>query len=232
MNYSGRIAGMSKVSFVSGSLHRISGQISEAAGRIRNPQQPDAPEESFSENFPQNTAPAPRPAPNVSAPAVPPSDSAERNIYLKPRYEELLRMKRDLVGQLYEAEARFSAEHSRFETLAAERNGTLVELRAILSRLESCRIPELADADFKTALNEALRTFENGRIELIRATVAEAGANTAPSLASSAKMDLSSLTAGELMKKGFAFFFPLILTILLASLFLGVAFVVAWKVAL
>ena len=34
------------------------------------------------------------------------------------------------------------------------------------------------------------------------------------------------------MKKGFAFFLPLIVTILLASLLLSLAFIIAWKVAL
>ncbi len=213
---------MSKISFVSGSLHSISGQISEAASRMHNPS--DAAEAGSEET-------ARTEAGSVPVPPAPVADSA-RNAYLKPRYEELLRMKRDLSAQLHEAEARFSAEQSRFEAAAAERSGTAAELRAILSRLEKCRIPDFPDPDFKTALNEALRTFENGRIELIRATVLHSGTETVTaSAASPAKMDLSALTAGELMKKGFAFFFPLIVTVLLASLLLSLAFIIAWKVA-
>ena len=213
---------MSKISFVSGSLHSISGQISEAASRMHNPQ--DA-----AENGPEETV---RTEPeSVSVPPAPVADSAARNAYLKPRYEELLRMKRDLSAQLHEAEARFSAEQARFEAVAEERGKTAAELRAILSRLENCRIPDFPDPDFKPALNEALRTFENGRIELIRATALRPGTETVPA-ASPAKTDLSALTAGELMKKGFAFFLPLIVTILLASLLLSLAFIIAWKVAL
>ena len=43
---------------------------------------------------------------------------------------------------------------------------------------------------------------------------------------------LGAMSAGELIRKGFAFFLPLIVTILLAALFLAAAFFLAWKVAL
>ena len=118
---------MSKISFVSGSLHSISGQISEAASRMHNPQ--DA-----AENDPEETV---RTEPeSVSAPPAPVADSAVRNAYLKPRYEELLRMKRDLSAQLHEAEARFSAEQARFEAVAAERR--------LPSSARSCRVWKVA----------------------------------------------------------------------------------------
>lgn len=218
---------MSKVSFVSGSLHRISGQISEAANRMHNPQQ--EPEESHA-SVPEEVA---RTGADSAVRHNPPApDYAAMHAVLKPRYEELLRMKRDLTGQLREAEARFSAEAARLDRKIAEQNATLEELRSILARLENCRIPEFADADFKTALREALRTFENGRIELIRATMGVSKAEENTSQAAPAGTALGAMSAGELIRKGFAFFLPLIVTILLAALFLAAAFFLAWKVAL
>ena len=127
---------MSKVSFVSGSLHRISGQISEAANRMHNPQQ--EPEESHA-SVPEEVS---RTGADSAVRHNPPApDYAAMHAVLKPRYEELLRMKRALTGQLREAEARFSAEAARLDRKIAEQNATLEELRSILARLENCRIP-------------------------------------------------------------------------------------------
>lgn len=223
---------MSKVSFVSGSLHRISGQISEAASRMHNPPQ----EMETASNPDPEAQPAPKAEMESSTAAPvrrdPPRNSAAPHAAFKPRYEELLRMRRDLTGQLQEAEARLSAEYAALESRISEKNRKLAEIRSLLSRLESCRIPEWTDPDFQPAFHEALRTFENGRIELIRATVsveqpsADSGRNPAPEL------NLSSLTAGFLFRKGCAFFLPLILALLGGALFLAAAFVLAWKVAL
>ena len=148
------------------------------------------------------------------------------------RYEELLRTKRDLIGQLNEAEAKSSAEQARLERSAADCAQTLAELRAILDRLESCRIPELSDSDFHPALNEALRTFENGRIELIRATALPPEHAAGTAVQTAAKTDLADIPAGTLFRKGAAFFLPLILTILFSAFFLALSFIIAWKVAL
>lgn len=214
---------MAKSMFVSGSLHRISGQISEASARMhQHNQEQDSPE---SGNDPQEQQPQPK----LRAPEV---DNAARNALLKPRYEELLRTKRDLIGQLNEAEAKSSAEQMRLERSAADCAQTLAELRAILARLESCRIPELSDSDFHPALNEALRTFENGRIELIRATALPSEHAAGTAVQTAAKMDLADIPAGTLFKKGFAFFLPLILTILFSAFVLALSFIIAWKVAL
>ena len=112
------------------------------------------------------------------------------------------------------------------------REYTLAELRAILARLESCRIPELSDSDFHPALNEALRTFENGRIELIRATALPSEHAAGTAVQTAAKTDLADIPAGTLFRKGAAFFLPLILTILFSAFFLALSFIIAWKVAL
>ena len=165
-------------------------------------------------------------------PRTPDVDDAARNALLKPRYEELLRTKRDLIGQLNEAEAKSSAEQARLERSAADCAQTLAELRAILDRLESCRIPELSDSDFHPALNEALRTFENGRIELIRATALPPEHAAGTAVQTAAKTDLADIPAGTLFRKGAAFFLPLILTILFSAFFLALSFIIAWKVAL
>ena len=210
---------MPKSMFVSGSLHSISGQISEASARMHQHNQTQSSPEA------KNAAQEQR----SQATEV---ENAARNALLKPRYEELLRTKRDLIGQLNEAEAKSSAEQTRLERSAADCAQTLAELRAILARLESCRIPELSDSDFHPALNEALRTFENGRIELIRATALPSEHTAGTAVQTAAKMDLADIPAGTLFKKGFAFFLPLILTILFSAFFLALSFIIAWKVAL
>ena len=60
--------------------------------------------------------------------------------------------------------------------------------------------------------------------------VSKAEENT--SQTASAGTALGAMSAGELIRKGVAFFLPLMVTILLAALFLAAAFFLAWKVAL
>ena len=119
-----------------------------------------------------------------------------------------------ISGQISEASARMH-QHSQ------EQNSS-----------ESGRIPELSDSDFHPALNEALRTFENGRIELIRATALPPEHAAGTAVQTAAKTDLADIPAGTLFRKGAAFFLPLILTILFSAFFLALSFIIAWKVAL
>ena len=73
---------MPKSMFVSGSLHRISGQISEASARMHQHSQEQNSSESGNAPGEEQAQPKPR---------TPDVDDAARNALLKPRYEELLR---------------------------------------------------------------------------------------------------------------------------------------------
>ena len=218
---------MSKISYVSGNLHRISDHLSEATTRKAL-----SPEEEASENFPAQTVPA--------APAAPPEeeprkDYAELHKHLKPRFEELLRLKRDVIARITEHISFYTAESDALGNRKAELDATAGKLNALLKSLEECEIPDFADQEFKPKLTNALRAFENARLEDIRTgakmegSAGTAGRNASPP--SSAEPSFLMLTGGELFKKGFAFFLPLILALLFSAILLSAAFFAAWKIA-
>ena len=92
---------MSKISYVSGNLHRISGQLSEATAKKIPPQE-------------EETAEAGAARSDKMVPASPREevkpDYAELHKHLKHRFDELLRLKRDVNARIEEHHAFYSAE--------------------------------------------------------------------------------------------------------------------------
>ena len=218
---------MSKISYVSGNLHRISGQLSEATAKKIPPQE-------------EETAEAGAPRSDKMVPASPREevkpDYAELHKHLKHRFDELLRLKRDVNARIEEHHAFYSAEAEALHHRVMELEETVATLNSLRNALETSEIPDFADPDFKSKLTNALRIFENARLEDIKTVAKAEGAqpsarNANRSAAGSGDGSFTRLTAGDLFRKGFLFFLPLILTLLLSTLLLAAAFFAAWKIA-
>ena len=96
-------------------------------------------------------------------------------------------------------------------------------------------LPADGEENAEKLLSKRLRAMELMRLETIRIskkTEASGRNGNVPTETRRNDPSLENISGGELMKKGFAFFFPLGLTIFLCTVLLGLAFIVAWKVAL
>ena len=218
---------MSKISYVSGNLHRISDQLSEATVK-KTPFPGEENAETSGSDRPAETA-SPSPAKEESK-----RDYAELHKPLKPRFDELLRLKRDINARIAEHRALYAAEAGALQNRKQELDSAVAALDALQKPLEMYEIPDFADPEFKSKLADALRFFENARLEEIKTAAKMEGSrpsarNRDPS--APAGPSFAALTGGELFKKGFAFFLPLILTLLLSALLLAAAFFAAWKIA-
>lgn len=216
---------MSKISYVSGNLHRISDHLSEATVK-KTPLPGEETAESVS-GHPNVTHPSP-PAEEIKR------DYAELHKHLKPRFDELLRLKRDVNARVAEHKALYSAEAETLQNRKAELDTAVASLDALQRSLETHEIPDFADPDFKSKLADALRFFENARLEAIKAaakmegsrmSVRTTGQPAAPGT------PFAALTSGELFKKGCLLLLPLILALLFSAILLAAAFFAAWKIA-
>ena len=218
---------MSKISYVSGNLHRISDQLSEASAKKTS--------------LPGEEAEVPLPESAEKVPPAPPQeevrpDYAKLHQHLKPRHEELIRLKRDIHARITRNRALYLAESETLHLRKTQLDGAVAGLDAIREKLDAREIPDFADPEFKTKLADALRAFENARLEEIRIGAKMEGSRSAAredggNRGNAPGLPLASLTGGELFKKGFAFFLPLILALLFSALLLAAAFFAAWKIA-
>ena len=151
------------------------------------------------------------------------------------RILEFNRMHHDLEIRVEGMLAEYLAENERLNARKNELETALSQVESLKKELSGTELPEETETDAEKFLSKQLRSMELMRLETIRLSkkMDAAGGNgngiaetrqTAP--------DLMNIPAGELMKKGFAFFFPLGLAIFLCTILLGMAFIVAWKVAL
>lgn len=217
---------MSKISYVSGTLHRISDQLSEATAK-KNPSPGEEAPETPSDHSGKTLQPPHREEVR--------KDYAELHKHLKPRFEELLRLKRDVNARIEEHKALYSAQSETLRHRKEELDAAVAVLDALRNSLNACDVPNFADPDFKPRLADALRLVENARLEDIKTAARMEGSLTdrrkQGTPTTSATSSFAMMSGGELFKKGFAFFLPLILTLLFSTLLLAAAFFAAWKIA-
>ena len=197
---------MSKMSYVSGQLHRISDQLAAAEKKEFQ----ETPDNSGSERF------IPEPEPHIRA-----------------RFDEMMRLRRDMIARLTDHICRFTSEKQMLDQRGEIIGKASEELEAMMKRIESTPTPAFDDPKFKSKLTDMNLMLENIRLDDIRITARNAS-SALPSSARESRESgpsFSELSGGELFKKGFFFFLPLMLLGLLSVLILSAAFVTAWLVA-
>ena len=197
------------------SLYKISDRIAQAANVKDQGTSPDG-----------KTAPVPAqtvPEKSLTKP-IPPE-----------RILEFGRMRHDLEIRIEGMLAEYRCEAEILRTRGHDLESAAAQVETLKKELSETELPGTEEADAEKQLSKRLRAMELMRLETIRLSKKmEAGRGTGAGMAANQKSwpDLMNIPGGEIMKKGFAFFFPLGLTILLCTILLGLSFIVAWKVAL
>lgn len=203
---------MSKISYVTGNLHRISDQIAEASGRKSETSPSDA-EES--------------PVAGDSAPA----SSKNSDILAKSRYFEAVNLRRDLECRLEEQLSRFQAEAESMARAAEPVHDALSRLSDLSTRFREISFEEPDLPESARSLADAVRKYEKIRLEILRVCARAEGvrgsARSVQSASGSNSVSLPELT----FRRGFLFFLPLGIVLIFCTLILSIAFVAAWKMA-
>lgn len=210
--------------YVTGSLHRISGQIAVAAKK-------GAGDDAASEDAGRHSATTEL----VSIPP-PPVRSPEMEQALQRRHEDYSRLKRDVVARLSAALSSMPEEASqcrrRMDDLAMAEG----KLREILKSVESLEEPRPADHNYASRLAEAFKTVENSRLEMIR-TVAKTEKGSLGHRSEHGKggsdslyHEFNSLSFRQLFKFGLYAGLPIALAIALSGLLVAFAIFLALRV--
>lgn len=151
------------------------------------------------------------------------------------RVLEFNRMYHDLEIRVEGMLAEYGAETALLDERKNEITAAAAQIETLKKELQETTLPADGEENAERLLSKRLRAMELMRLETIRISkkTEVSGRNgNAPAENRENGPSLSSITGGELMKKGFAFFFPLGLTLVICTILLGLAFIVAWKVAL
>ncbi|MBO4647497.1 MAG: hypothetical protein J5806_05025 [Lentisphaeria bacterium] len=202
--------------FVTAGLCKIKDQIAEAA---KNPaagktaeiaDEASAKPVSFLESLPEETRKA-----------------------ILARQQEIEQFRRDLLFRLHETAAKTAQTESdsrkRADSLLALKN----QLDALMDQLERQQEPDEFSPDFQIQLSDNFRKLEKMRLELIEIQAAMPE-SSAPEAREKTNLlaDLDSVTFGQLFRLGWAFFLPLILTVLLGLLLLAVVIIFTFRFGL
>ena len=197
---------MSKISYVSGHLHRISDQL--AAAEKKEYQNAPVPETETERIIPE-------PEPHIRA-----------------RYDEMMRLRRDMIARLTEHTCRFSSEMEMLDQRREVLGKASGELEAMLAKIEKEPVPAFDDPKFKSKLTDMILMLEHIRLDDIRIAARNTASPSAvPHESGSSTNSFSNLSSGELFRKGFFFFLPMMILALIAVLILSAAFVTAWLLA-
>lgn len=198
---------MPKISYVSGQLHRISDQLAAAEKKQFQVKQE-------TEDEPEQIVP-------------------ELEPYIRARFDEMMRLRRDMISRLTEHICRFSSEKEMLDQRLEKIGKASGELESMLSRIEGEAVPKFNDSKFKSKLTDQILMLENIRLDTIRITAKNA-ASPVQSVRENkdpAQSSFSVLSGGELFRKGFFLFLPLMIVSLIAVLLISAAFVTAWLLA-
>ena len=199
--------------FVTAGLCKIKDQIAEAA---KNPAA-----EKTAETSPE------APAEPVSVLASLPEETRKAVL---ARRQEIEQFRRDLRFRLHETAAKTAQAEAdsrkQADTLLALKN----QLDSLTNQLEGQQEPDEFSQDFQIRLSESFRELEKIRLALIeiQAVMPE---NPAPEVKgkNNPLADLDSVTFGQLFRLGYAFFLPLILTVLLGLLLLATVILLTFR---
>ena len=149
------------------------------------------------------------------------------------RIIEFNRMHHDLEIRVESMLSEYQAEAELLkirEQMLTQTSELVAELK---KDLEGITLPGNEEPEPDRVLSKELRALELMRLETIRLSkkMDASKSNPGGTAEQSPGGDLMDIPNGDIMKKGFAFFFPLFLALLSCTVLLGVAFVLAWKVA-
>ena len=149
------------------------------------------------------------------------------------RILEFNRMHHDLEIRVESMISEYQAEAELLELRKKELTQTSEQVEKLRKELEENTLPGKEDLEPERTLTKKLRALELMRLETIRLSkkMDASKSNTGAVSEQRSKVDLMDIPNGDIMKKGFAFFFPLFLALLFCSILLAVAFILAWKVA-
>lgn len=202
--------------FVTAGLCKVKDQIAEAAknpvGEKTEQAAPEAPAKPVSvlDSLPEETRKA-----------------------ILSRRQEIEQFRRDLRFRLHESAAKTAQTEAdsrkRADSLLALKN----QLDSLTNQLESQREPDEFSPDFQLQLSDNFRELEKMRLELIEIQAAMPE-SSAPETGEKTNLlaDLDSVTFGQLFRLGWAFFLPLILTILLSLLLLALVIILTFRFGL
>jgi len=222
---------MAKGTYVTGRLHRISGQIAEASAAKRGGPgaQPDENVEALQQGAP---------SPEAVQPKAAPVRSPEFEEALLKRNEEYSRLKRDVASRLSAHLAAIPPEAEAISKRYEELSSALERLQELMSGLEALSEPNPDDPDYSARLAEACRSVENARLEMIRITarVEKASAVSAGLKGGSGVQardsiipELNSLSFGQLLKFGLFLTLPIAVAIIAGGLVIAFSIYAAMR---
>ncbi len=217
---------MPKGVYVTGNLHRISGQIAEAASKRGGP-------EGQGVEAAQDSAGAP-----AQAPAPVQERSPEFEAALHKRHEEYLRLRRDVMARLASHLSSLPAEAEGLGRRLEELSTATAKLQELLEGLEAMGELQAGGAAYSANLSESFRSVENARLEMIRVTAKiDKGAASAAqghgrhggSLRESIMPELSSLDFMQLLKFGLFLTLPIAAAIIFGGFIIAISIYAAMR---
>ena len=149
------------------------------------------------------------------------------------RIMEFNRMHHDLEIRVESMISEYQAEAQLLELRKNELTQTSEQVEKLRKELQENTLPGKEDQEPERTLTRKLRALELMRLETIRLSkkMDASKSNSGTVAEQSSRVDLAEIPSGDIMKKGFAFFFPLFLAMLFCSILMAAAFILAWKVA-
>ncbi len=198
------------------SLYKINDTIAQSTVKTPVPEPQDAPVQET-----KNTE-------EIRTPSVKKEVSPERII-------EFNRMRHDLEIRVEGMAAEYQSEIGILEARLRELNQSGEQMEKFRQELKEITLPDESEADPGKYISRQLRALEVMRLETIRLNKkmdASKGNGTAYSPAQNQNINLMDIPNGDIMKKGFAFFFPLALALFFCTILMALAFILAWKVVI
>ena len=162
------------------------------------------------------------------------SDSPKKELSPE-RIIEFNRMHHDLEIRVEGMLTEYQSELAILEAREKELKETEEQFKKLQKELEEIYLPDQNDAEPERVLSKRLRALELMRLETVRVSkkmdASKSNAGTGSS-AQNSGVNLMDIPNDDIIKKGFAFFFPLSMALLICTILLATAFILAWKVAL
>ena len=162
------------------------------------------------------------------------SDSPKKELSPE-RIIEFNRMHHDLEIRVEGMLTEYQSELAILEAREKELKETEEQFKKLQKELEEISLPDQNDAEPERVLSKRLRALELMRLETVRVSkkmdASKSNAGTGSS-AQNSGVNLMDIPNDDIIKKGFAFFFPLSMALLICTILLATAFILAWKVAL
>ena len=140
-----------------------------------------------------------------------------------------LEIRVESMASEYQSEVKILEE--RLESLK-NASGQMDKFR---KNLEMITLPESSEQEPERYLSRQLRALELMRLETIRLSKkmdAAKGTGSGNSSDQNHGINLMEIPNGDLIKKGFAFFFPWAAALLFCTILMALAFILAWKVVI